>query len=243
MSPSTADLPPVQLPPSQLLAAALTADPGHPFVTFYDETTGERIELSVATFANWVAKTANLLVDGPGLAPGDVVHLDLPRHWQQPVWAVAAWSAGLVVDVTGEPGDAALAVCGPAGIQAALAAPDVVALTLRPLGAPFGPGELPPGVLDYASEVAGYGDRFSGAYPFTGAQTGREATALATTWGLGQGGRLLLAAPLGPSPELLGSALVPLVRGGSVVLVRGEVTPERLDALAAVERVTASVRG
>src|SRR3546814_13660057 len=41
----------------------LAADPGQPLVTFYDDTSGERTELSVKTYANWVSKTANLYVD------------------------------------------------------------------------------------------------------------------------------------------------------------------------------------
>ena len=68
-----------------------------PLVTFYDDATGERIELSGATFGNWVAKTANLLVDGLGAEPGDQVALALPPHWQTAVWLFACWSAGLVV--------------------------------------------------------------------------------------------------------------------------------------------------
>ena len=45
------------------LAATLRTDPGRPLVTFYDDATGERVELSVATYANWVAKTAGLVQD------------------------------------------------------------------------------------------------------------------------------------------------------------------------------------
>jgi len=236
--------------PAQLLAAALASDPGRPFVTFYDEKTGERIELSVTTFANWVAKTANLLVDGLGLAAGDVVCIDLPRHWQAPVWSVAAWYAGLTVALGGDPANAALAVVGPAGLETGLAAPEVVALSLRPLGAPFGAAELPAGVLDYAREVAGYGDRFSG--PTNGGapllvtaagdlgpdEVSARAEGRAATWALSTGGRLLLGDPLDPLDEVLGATLVPLVVGGSVVLVR-DAGPERLDQLATAELVTA----
>ena len=32
-----------------------------PLITFYDDATGERVELSAATTANWAAKAANLL--------------------------------------------------------------------------------------------------------------------------------------------------------------------------------------
>jgi uncharacterized protein (TIGR03089 family) len=46
-----------------VLADLLRRDPGRPLVTFYDDATGERVELSVATYANWVAKTSSLLVE------------------------------------------------------------------------------------------------------------------------------------------------------------------------------------
>ncbi len=50
--------------PDRLLTQAVADDPARPLITFYDDSAGERVELSVVTFANWVAKTANLLVDG-----------------------------------------------------------------------------------------------------------------------------------------------------------------------------------
>ena len=46
-----------------VLAAQLRRDPGRPLLTFYDHATDERVELSVTTYANWVAKTASLLQD------------------------------------------------------------------------------------------------------------------------------------------------------------------------------------
>src|SRR6266536_5713875 len=81
--------------------AAVRADPTRPLLTFYDDATGERTELSGATLANWVAKTANLLVDGCGLGPGDRAAVLLPPHWQTAAVLLGCWSAGLVVD-TGE---------------------------------------------------------------------------------------------------------------------------------------------
>src|SRR5215468_10131545 len=73
-----------------LLAKALTRDPARPLLTYYDDATGERAELSAATLANWVAKTANLLQDelavsaaggvaGTDPAGATVVFTDLPR--------------------------------------------------------------------------------------------------------------------------------------------------------------------
>ncbi|KPM51396.1 hypothetical protein ACG83_35325 [Frankia sp. R43] len=86
------------------LAARLTRDPGRPMVTFYDDATGERVEFSTATLDNWVAKTANLLVDTVGLAPADAVGIDLPPHWTSCVILLAAWSAGMEVQLAVSPG-------------------------------------------------------------------------------------------------------------------------------------------
>ena len=59
----------------QVLVSRLRMDPGRPLVTFYDDDTGERTELSVTTYANWVAKTAGVLTDDLGLDTGDRVAL------------------------------------------------------------------------------------------------------------------------------------------------------------------------
>ena len=64
---------PVPATPADLLAAALRRDAAAPLVTHYDDATGERVELSGATLANWVAKTANLLQDEFDVGPGSVV--------------------------------------------------------------------------------------------------------------------------------------------------------------------------
>ena len=85
------------LGPPELLDRALRADPARPLLTFYDDATDERTELSVATFANWVAKTANLLQDDLGAGPGATLSLDLPPHWQAAVWLQSAWMLGLQV--------------------------------------------------------------------------------------------------------------------------------------------------
>src|SRR4051795_7233368 len=76
------------------LSALLRTGPARPLVTFHDDATGERVELSVATYANWVAKTAGLLQDELGLDRGAVVLVDLPTHWLGPVWLRAGRGAG-----------------------------------------------------------------------------------------------------------------------------------------------------
>ncbi|PBC79521.1 uncharacterized protein (TIGR03089 family) [Streptomyces sp. TLI_235] len=64
---------PAELLHAYLRPGAPDADPSRPLITFYDDSTGERVELSAKTFDNWVAKTANLLQDelnaGPRTAP------------------------------------------------------------------------------------------------------------------------------------------------------------------------------
>jgi uncharacterized protein (TIGR03089 family) len=156
--------------PADLLRRVVTAEPSRPLVTFYDDAAGERIELSAKTFDNWVAKTANLLVDGLDAEPGERVALALPPHWQTAVWLFACWAAGLTV-VPIEPGDLAgiaasgaeiVVVAGAGTAAPAPAARDIVGLSLHAMGAPLRGGA--PGVIDYAVEVRSYGDRFA---PYT----------------------------------------------------------------------------
>ncbi|KAB2351542.1 TIGR03089 family protein [Actinomadura rudentiformis] len=163
--------------PADLLRRRVAADPSRPFVTFYDDKTGERVELSARTFDNWVAKTANLLVDGLAAEAGGRAVLVLPPHWQSAVWLMACWSAGLHVEVvdpesagfgervrSGEP----VGGTGPYLLAAAeevlgdviddQEADEVIGLSLHALGGPL--TEVPGGVIDYAVEVRAYGDRF-----------------------------------------------------------------------------------
>ncbi|MQY07168.1 TIGR03089 family protein [Actinomadura macrotermitis] len=163
--------------PAGLLRRRVADDPSRPLVTFYDDRTGERVELSARTFDNWVAKTANLLVDGFGAEPGTRVVLALPPHWQTAVWLMACWSAGLVAQPvepeTVRPQSGPDAVEPGAGTAPYLLvaaeevladvltdedADEIVGLSLHALGGPL--ASCPPGVTDYATEVRGYGDRF-----------------------------------------------------------------------------------
>lgn len=144
---------------SALLLAQVRQDGARPLVTFYDDETGERVELSVITYANWVAKTASLLQDEFDIERGSRVLVDLPTHWLGPVWLGAVWSVGATVVDPGSTG-ADLVVCGPATVSAhATQSVPVVALSLRPLGARF-TDPLPAGVTDYGAVVWGQPDAF-----------------------------------------------------------------------------------
>ncbi|MEU1484227.1 TIGR03089 family protein [Streptomyces sp. NPDC005752] len=219
--------------PADLLRSALAADPARPLVTFYDDATGERVELSVATFANWVAKTANLLQGDLAAEPGDRLALLLPAHWQSAVWLLACSSVGVVAEVQGDPASADLVVSGPDTLDRARACRgERVALALRPMGGRF--PQPPEGFADYAVEVPGQGDRFApyapvdpGAPALTVGGAGLTADELvararedAARLGLGPGSRLLTGRTYDTWEGLSAGLFAPLAAGGSVVLCR-----------------------
>ncbi|MFB7527924.1 TIGR03089 family protein [Streptomyces sp. NPDC056178] len=219
--------------PADLLRSALAADPARPLVTFYDDATGERVELSVATFANWVAKTANLLQGDLAAEPGDRLALLLPAHWQSAVWLLACSSVGVVADVQGDPAGADLVVSGPDTLEAARACRgERVALALRPLGGRF--PQTPEGFADYAVEVPSQGDRFApfapvdptapalavGGVELTAAELVARAHEDAAGLGLTAGSRLLTGRAYDTWEGLSAGLFAPLAAGGSVVLCR-----------------------
>jgi uncharacterized protein (TIGR03089 family) len=240
---------------TEVLTRQLRADAGRPLITFYDDATGERVELSVTTYANWVAKTASLLADEHGLERGQVVCVDLPLHWLGPVFLGAAWTVGMVV-ATPEDVDTGggtlpdAVVCGPATLERWAGHADdvpVLACALLPLGVRFA-DPLPAGVHDVGVEVWGQPDAFS---PWDPPGPGDAATAAAygsatqaQIWEAAAAGSLvtdggrLLSEANPASPPGLATFTEPLARGGSLVLV-AHAGPGRLEAISAAERVTA----
>lgn len=69
-------------------------DGGRPFLTWYDDVTGDRVELSVATTANWAAKIANYLSAELDVEPGEPVVVLPAPHWTTAVVLLGAWTAG-----------------------------------------------------------------------------------------------------------------------------------------------------
>ncbi|SFB75568.1 TIGR03089 family protein [Nocardioides terrae] len=237
---------------TEVLTRLLRQDSGRPLVTFYDDATGERTELSVATYANWVAKAGSLLVDEIDLERGMRIRVDLPPHWLTTVFLGAAWSTGLVVtDDSGDGGEPEAVVTGPDGLDrwsAQASERAVLACSLRPLGVRFAE-PLPPGVHDVGVEIWSQPDSFvpwdppSGADPavaLAGATISQdelwEAAAAGTSIGSTGGDRLL--SEVNPaSPPGIPSFTGPLRTGGSVVLAV-HAGPDRLEAIAVAERVT-----
>lgn len=229
---------------AETLGAQLRRDPGRPLVTFYDHATDERVELSVTTYANWVAKASGLLVDVADLERGMSLRIDLPPHWLSTVFLGAAWTVGLRVTTAEDP-DAV--VCGPDGLAVwgprASALP-VLACSLRPLGVRFAE-PLPAGVLDVGVEIWSQPDGFTAWDPPTGddlatdalTQDGLHDLTAAVGSALTDGGRLLSVADPA-SPPGMATFTEPLRRGGSLVLVRNP-DPDRLDDVFDAERATA----
>ncbi len=226
-----------------ILARQLRSNPGRPLVTYYDEITGERVELSVTTYANWVAKASSLLVDEHDLERGDSLRIDLPPHWLSLVFLGAAWNAGLVVTDAGSP-DAV--ICGPDSL--ARWAPEAderptLACSLLPLGVRFS-APLPAGVHDVGLEVWGQPDGWGPYDPPTaddpatswgGVETTQEELwAAAAGASLSRGDRLISETDPA-SPPGTASLCEPLSCGGSLVLV-AHAAPDRLEAIAVAER-------
>jgi len=88
---------------SALLARRVRRNGADPLITYYDLDSGERTELSAVSFANWVNKTSNLLIDELLVDPGDAVQLTLaethPGHWVTLIWELACWQIGAVVSL------------------------------------------------------------------------------------------------------------------------------------------------
>ncbi len=226
-----------------LLVPLLAADAGRPRITFYDDATGERVELSGTTVANWTAKTANLLRDELDVQPGSRVAVLLPAHWQSAAALLGAWWCGghVVADAAG----AEVALCDGARLGDAAGAAAVVALSLDALGR--GLPDLPAGVVDYAGQVPVHGDEFVPWQPLPGQApalqgcTVDEVVAMArqraTALGLSAGDRVMSTLDWPVPDGVLDGLLAVLAVGGSLVQCR-HPDPAALARRAAVERVT-----
>lgn len=228
---------------TQAFAEAVRRDPTTPLLTWYDDASGDRTELSGATLDNWVSKTANLLIDGAGLSPGDTVAVLLPPHWQTAAVLLATLAAGLTADGSGSAADAVFAT--PENAEKSGNAAERYATGLLPLAMPL--RTVPPSFVDYVTEVRNYGDHFRGVPidPESEAFPGRTHRELAATAaeraaerGIKPGDRVLIDA--GKHPDPVDWLLAPIVAGASIVLC-GHLDPSKIESRAATEKVTVVV--
>jgi hypothetical protein len=89
-----------------LLRGRVPAEGDRPLLTYCDDATGERVDLSASALAGWASRTVGLLHEGCGLGEGDRVAVLLPPHWQTAVAAEVAASLDLY------PGDRLLVDAG-----------------------------------------------------------------------------------------------------------------------------------
>ncbi|MGW5450939.1 TIGR03089 family protein [Nocardia sp. NPDC003979] len=223
-----------------LLDPILERDPAGPRVTWYDDATGARIELSGLTLANWAAKTANLIRDEFALTPGARVAVLLPAHWQTAAVLLGCWWAGTEVVLSPDP-DADLALVTPDRLDDADGVGEVAVLSLDAMGTPV--RDLPVGVTDFATAVRVHGDQFlPGGFraALDGMSVGEVLDAAkksAALQGISAGDRVLSSAPWDTAAELIDGYLAVLGAGASLVQV---VNPDATatEHRAETERVT-----
>jgi uncharacterized protein (TIGR03089 family) len=214
-------------------SSAQPGGPGRPFVTYYDLVTGERTELSGTTTANWIAKTANLLVDELDAEPGTRIDIALPTHWFRMVWILATWAVGgTIVDTDGD-----VLVAGPDTLEHPSPARHRVASALLPFATPF--STTPTGFIDLGAVLPGQPDAFVPPNQPADGAPAVDVGELALTYG-----ELMTGAPHSSGRSLLTpgtlardvtATLGAAMGGGSTVLVRGG-SPADVDRLAGQEQ-------
>jgi len=232
-----------------ILDPMLRDDPVGPRITYYDDATGERIELSAVTLANWAAKTGNLLRDELGAGPSSRVAVLLPAHWQTAAVLFGVWWTGAEVVLNSASG-ADIALCTGDRLDEAFdvtaaGAGEVAVLSLDAFGRPV-PG-LPIGVTDYATAVRVHGDQIVGERSPGPAFDGRPVAEVlqasrdaATAQGLASTDRVLSTASWDSPDDVISGLLSVLSVGGSLVYV---AHPEAatLARKAETEKVTRSL--
>ncbi|HEX9232412.1 MAG TPA: TIGR03089 family protein [Jatrophihabitantaceae bacterium] len=188
--------------PEALFAAVLDNAPSKPFVTFYDEGTGERSELSAKSLANWVAKTHFLLTDELGLGVGDAAYVDVPAHWISVPILLGCWTAGLEVVGDPERGAVAFVASTPEGRAEYVAAVRPQADVWATVHAPAAPSDPAVDGLTRADLVA-------------------KAAARAGELGMAPGARILTARDWHGLDDWVDTLLAALSVGGSLVIVHG----------------------
>jgi uncharacterized protein (TIGR03089 family) len=225
-----------------ILDPMLRADPVGPRITYYDDATGERIELSAVTLANWAAKTGNLLRDELGGSPASRVAVLLPAHWQTAAVLFGVWWIGADVLLDGSDADIALCTAERLDEADAIGAAEVAVLSLDAFGRPA--ADLPIGVTDYATAVRVHGDQIVAEQHPGPALAGRSVeqvlnacrkTAAATA--LTADDRVLSTAPWSTPDDVVDGLLSVLAVGGSLVYV-ANADPAALARKAETEKVT-----
>lgn len=224
-----------------LLAPILSTDPASPRLTVYDETAGTRMEFSGVTLDNWANKIANMLVEEFELDnPADAsrILVGLPVSWQAAVLPIGIYNAGLTFAVgssqssglNSDQDTPQLVFTTPDALESWPKSTDVVAVSNDPFGRGVTEtgGTLPPGIVDFGPTVRFYGDQYYGESPDL------------TQWRTDEMGSERTLIPAWTSREQFdATVMAPFAAGGSVVVVAGMASAERMEQIAEAEKVTA----
>jgi uncharacterized protein (TIGR03089 family) len=229
----------------------MAANPSGPRITYYDDATGERIELSTATLANWAAKSGNLLRDELGAGPGSRIAVLLPAHWQTAGVLFGAWWIGAEVLLDPTTSDADVALCTVDRLDeaddAVGHAGEVVVLSLDPFGRPV--PDLAFGITDYATSVRVHGDQIVAERNPGPALAGRTVTELleaagtsAAAHGIGSTDRVISTMAWDTVDHLVDGLLAVYVAGASLVQV-ANAADATLERRREAEKVTRELSG
>lgn len=231
-----------------------------PLLTYYDDATGERVDLTAAELGGWAARTASLLRDGCRMAAGDRAAVLLPPHWQTAAVLLGAWSLGIAVSYrpwataglpatgpgAGDPFDAVFVSGQRLDSWLEEVPPATHRFVLHLDRGGTAPSGTPAGYRDYLTEVRRYPDDIPAyaavrdtdpASPDGTTYQEWEALArgLATTMDLHAGDRLLVDATRNEQP--VAWLLAPLTASATVVLC-ANLDHNALDDRIAAEGVT-----
>ena len=228
----------------EFLQHLLSADASAPRLSVYNEADGTRMDFSAQTLENWTSKIANMLLEELDLEPGadSRILIDLPVSWQAAVIALGALAAGIPFDITDgaaaaepTPDDIAVVFTSPEAYLEANAGSastplvDTVLVTQDPFGRGVveSGGELPLGTIDFGPTVRFYGDHFYGS-----------TTPLPELFPTDMGAERVLSPGWSDTASFQRAVLEPLAAGGSAVIVAGLCSADRLEEIAANEKVT-----
>ncbi len=230
-----------------LLDPLMRDNPAAPRITYYDDATGERIELSTATLANWAAKTANLVRDELGGGPGTQVAVLLPAHWQTAAVFLGVWWIGAEVTLSG-PADIALCTLerldeADEAVGMGTGTGEVAVLSLDAFGK--GIPDLPVGITDYATAVRVQGDQIVPERSPGAALDGRtaqdvldEARIIATAEGL-TGSDRVLSTRGWTTPEDVVATLIAVFGVGASLVQVANPDPQAQERRVVTEKITA----
>ncbi|CAM3621917.1 TIGR03089 family protein [Kibdelosporangium persicum] len=214
-----------------LFRPLLAGDRSRPLITHYDDAAGSRVELSVATLANWAAKTANWLSEEFDVEPGTPVAVDLPAHWQTAGILLGAWWCGAhVVSSAGEVTLTTVDTEKPDGAWAVVSL-DPMGMGLR--------GTPPDGAVDYIAESRIFGDDFFASQDVPDSTPALESLTVADVVAAARAkavsARVLSTMDWTFPDGVVAGLLSVLAGGGSLVQVSN---PSTLDAHLESERAT-----